>query len=52
MRDLEQELKQDKMKEIETLKNKWNSQREKVQIAVKDNGQLEHQIAQVYKRLA
>lgn len=50
LRDLQKEIKSNKMKEIEMLKNKWNCEKEKFESLMHDNGYLEEKIMKVYKR--
>lgn len=38
------------MNEIEMLKNKWNSEKEKFESLMQDNGYLEGKLAKVYKK--
>ena len=50
LRDLEKEIKKDKMREIDSLKNKWSSEKDKFEGLIRDDKYLEEKIIQAYKK--
>ena len=52
LRAREKELKKEKLAEIEMLKSRWTSEKEKLEGLVRDDGNLEKKILNVYKQFA
>jgi len=50
LQTLEHELKMDQMKEMERLKDRWNQERGRFEMMIRDEGYLETKIMDLYKR--